>query len=305
MRRAGGENIIRGRLRLLLAAALACLLCLAAATWLLVRNSSLVAVEEVRVVGLSGHYDKNARAAVVEEARAMTTMNFDEQRVREAASQFVDVAGVEVETHLPHRATIRLTVRRPVVVARVSGRTVTLSQSGEVMTPARTTVGLPKIDVPGTIVDGRVSGGRAGEAAHLLGAAPDVLLRRVSSVTWGRLGIVVALRNGPRLYFGDARSAGRKWDGAAAVLAAAASRGAAYLDLRVPGRVALGGLGGAPAPAPTGAAEDPATEPAPAQAPAPAPAPAAEPQTTGEAPPPAPSPTAPQQTGSAGGAAPG
>src|SRR6476619_6439881 len=47
--------------------------------YLLLRNSSLVAVEQVRVVGLNGYYDKQARRAVIAEAEQMTTMNVDEQ----------------------------------------------------------------------------------------------------------------------------------------------------------------------------------------------------------------------------------
>jgi cell division septal protein FtsQ len=307
VQRAAGEGVIRrGRLRLLLIAVPAVLICLSVAGWFSVRNSTLVAVEQVKVVGLAGHYDKNARDAVVAEARSMTTMNFDSQKVREAASQFVDVAGVEVQTHFPHGATIRLAVRRPVLVARVAGRTVTLSQSGEVMTPARSVAGLPRIDSAGTISDGRVSGGHALEAARLLGAAPDVLLRKVATVDWGRLGIVVTLTNGPRLYFGDASSAARKWKDAATVLAAPASRGAAYLDLRVPGRVALGGLGGAPPPAASGATVEGASAVPTEQAPVQSSEPSSSQQTAGEAAPtPAPAPAPTQPPGSVGGAAPG
>lgn len=232
--------------KLALAALLIALL--AAASWLLVRNSSLVEVREVRVIGLSGYYDKDAKAAVINEAEQMTTMNFDDARIAAAAGQFVNVAGVEVQTDFPHAATIRVKVRRPVLVAKIGPRTVTLSQTGEVMQPATAVAGLPKIETSGVLTGDAVKSGRAFEAVQVLGAAPDILLRKVDAVKWGKLGIVIELENGPALYFGDATHAARKWADAATVLASSKSRGAAYLDLRVPGRVALGGLGGAALP---------------------------------------------------------
>ncbi len=243
-----------------LAVALLVLTAVVAGSFLLVRNSSLVAVEKVKIVGLSGYYDKDARAAVTAEAMDMTTWNFDTSRIEEAAGQFVDVAGVEVDTDFPHAATIRIEVRRPVLIARIGGRTVTLAQTGEVINPTHTVAGLPKIDAPGVIRGDRVTSGKAFQAVTVLGAAPDVLLRKVEAVRWGKMGIVVKIKNGPELYFGDSSDARLKWRDAASVLASENSRGASYLDLRVPGRPAVGGLGGAALTQPTAATADVATE---------------------------------------------
>lgn len=288
------------RPRLTAALAVVVLAALTAASWLLVRDSALVEVREVRIVGLSGYYQRDARTAVVDEAMRMTTMNFDSQRIAEAAGQFVDVADVRVTTDFPHAATIHLEVRRPVVIARLNGRTVVLSQTGEVMPLRRAAPGLPRIQASGTIASGHVTGGRALEAARLLGAAPDTLLRKVDSIRWGRMGVVVALSHGPRLYFGDGASAREKWRDAAAVLASSQARGVAYIDLRAPGRPAIGGLGSAPAVEAAGSASaaaaataapdqvqpattTPAQQPAPATTPQQAPiqqAPAAPPTST-------------------------
>lgn len=251
VRARNGRRVAVRRPRLVAAVALAVLLAVLVAGWFALRNSSLVAVREVRVIGLSGYYDRDARAAVVNAATQMTTLNFDEARIEQAAGQFADVESVHVTTNFPHAATIRLDIRRAVVIARLNGSVVALSQHGQVMPLARASAGLPRIQVSSRVVNGRVSGGRALAAAHLLGAAPDVLLRRVDSIMWGRLGIVVKLDDGPNLYFGDADHARAKWRDAAAVLASSAAKGAAYLDLRVPGRPAIGGLGGAPAAAAT------------------------------------------------------
>ncbi|MFT4048649.1 MAG: cell division protein FtsQ/DivIB [Solirubrobacterales bacterium] len=246
--------------RIGLLAALLVLAVVLAGAWLLVRNSSLVAVQQVKIVGLSGYYDKDARAAVVDEAMQMTTMNFDDARVEQAAAQFVDVAGVHVETDFPHGATIRFDVRRPVLIARINGRAVTLSQAGEIINPTHAVAGLPKIETVGRIADDHVVSGRALQAVKVLGAAPDVLLRKVDKIDWGKLGIVVSLRGGPDLYFGTEDDAAAKWRDAATVLASEQSRGAAYLDLRVPGRTAVGGLGGAPLPEATNVSTDSTTD---------------------------------------------
>ena len=48
--------------------------------------------------------------------------------------------------------------------------------------------------------------------------------------------------NGPELVFGDGEQREQKWAAAARVLAEISAQGATYLDLRIPGRVAAGGL---------------------------------------------------------------
>jgi cell division protein FtsQ len=59
----------------------------------------------------------------------------------------------------------------------------------------------------------------------------------------GPRGLTLDLRNGPDLIFGSGADAPRKWTAAVRVLADPSSEGATYLDLRVPERVAAGGLG--------------------------------------------------------------
>ena len=52
----------------------------------------------------------------------------------------------------------------------------------------------------------------------------------------------MTLKNGPELVFGTDADARAKWLAAARVLAESSAAGATYLDLRIPGRVAAGGL---------------------------------------------------------------
>ena len=50
------------------------------------------------------------------------------------------------------------------------------------------------------------------------------------------------LRDGPELIFGDDSRRRAKWTAAARVLADPEAEGAAYVDVRIPGRPAAGGL---------------------------------------------------------------
>lgn len=241
------------RLQVLIAAIVLLVVC--ASTWLLVRNSSLVAVEEVDIVGLEGFYDRAAREAVTAEAMQMTTMNFDAARIREAAEAFVSIEGVRIVTDLPHSVRIHLDVVRPVVAGKVNGRTVALSKDGEILAGAAGLSMLPSIDVTGVIRGNRVTDGKALGAATVLGAAPDVLLRKVAEVRWGRNGLTLELEKGVLLYFGNSKNARTKWRDATSVLAAPGTAGLSYIDLRAPGRPAVGGLGAAPVTIVPGAAE--------------------------------------------------
>lgn len=249
-----GRCTIGGALRLarkrpsrgqLVTTVFACVLLLAV-SWLLVRNSTLVEVREVRVVGLDGYYDRAARKSVTTEARGMTTMNVDESRLEFAAGEFVDVADVTVDRDYPHGLTIILSVRHPVAAAKIGDRVYAVTGAGLVLQNAKSLSTLPNITVEGVVNDGRIVDPKALESLKLLGVAPDVLLRRVKSLKWGRTGLTLVLDKGVRLIFGNAKNATEKWRAAAAALAAPAAKGAKYIDLRVAERPAIGGLGPAP-----------------------------------------------------------
>ena len=85
---------------------------------------------------------------------------------------------------------------------------------------------------------------RARAAVRVLAAAPRVLHARARRAGFDGRGLVVDLRAGPSLVFGDAGRPRAKWQAAARVLAEPSARGAVYLDVRVPERVAAGGIPG-------------------------------------------------------------
>ena len=97
----------------------------------------------------------------------------------------------------------------------------------------------------------RVGNANTRTALAIAAAAPDDLRRRIDRLWTGPRGMMLALVDGPDLIFGDASDARRKWLAATRVLADPSAAGATYLDVRIPERVAAGGLGPVPEPTPS------------------------------------------------------
>jgi cell division protein FtsQ len=110
---------------------------------------------------------------------------------------------------------------------------------------------VPEIDLRAPVVGERVQDPRLFGALQVAGAAPPALAHRTTSIQWGPRGLSANLESGPPLIFGSSAEAANKWAAAARVLADPSAAGALYLDLRIPGRVAAGGLGPVPEVAPT------------------------------------------------------
>jgi hypothetical protein len=84
--------------------------------------------------------------------------------------------------------------------------------------------------------------GDALEVALVVGAAPPPLRELVAEVAIGPPeGVQVTLRGDIPVYFGGSERADEKWAAAAAVLANPKIDTLTYLDVRVPGRPAIGG----------------------------------------------------------------
>jgi cell division septal protein FtsQ len=75
-------------------------------------------------------------------------------------------------------------------------------------------------------------------ALRVLADAPAPLRRRAAAVTVADGALTIHLHRGPRLIFGNEALLHAKWDAATAVLADRSSRGASYIDLRLPSRPA-------------------------------------------------------------------
>lgn len=214
--------------------------------WLWARDSPLAAVEEVQVSGATTSDEGRIRTALESAARDMTTLHVRRDALEDAVAAYPSVAGLRVRADFPDRLDIEVLEHRPVAALDVDGRRVPVSGAGIVLTGVAADDDLPAIRVAAVPGSGRVEAERARAALAVAAAAPQALLERSERLRWGPKGLAVDLRDGPPLIFGDATDARAKWAGAARVLAEPSAAGATYLDLRVRGRVAAGGVGPVP-----------------------------------------------------------
>jgi cell division protein FtsQ len=212
--------------------------------WLWFRDSSFVAVRQVRVVGIRGPEARAVRAALRDAAVGESTLHVSVGKLRTAVSPYPLVHDLRVQSHFPHALTIVVLPERPVARLSADGHSVAVSAGGKVLTGALHDLRLPMVPVAAVPVGGQATGRRTLAAVRALAAAPAPLRSRVRRARWTSAhGLVIVLRAGPELYFGDAGRMRDKWLAAARVLADPTSRGADYVDVRIPERPAAGGVG--------------------------------------------------------------
>jgi cell division protein FtsQ len=238
----------RPPVRLLVALVLLGALGYGAWTWL--RDSSLAAVRDVEITGATSSEESKVRAALDAAARDMTTLHVRKEALRASVAQYASVAGLEVRSDFPHTLRIRVLEHKPVAVLVSGDREIAASGDGLLLQGVVADGDLPVIKTDAPPVGDRVSNANTRTALAIAAAAPDELLRRIDRLWTGPRGMMLALVDGPDLIFGDASDARRKWLSAARVLADPSAAGATYLDVRIPERVAAGGLGPVPEPTP-------------------------------------------------------
>jgi cell division protein FtsQ len=234
----------RSRRLIRLGLGLAVLSALVTSGWMWLRDSSFVAVRDIQITGVTASDGDRVRSALENAAREMTTLHVREQTLREATASFTSVEDLRVRTDFPHGMTIEVVERRPVAaLAGARGeRRIPVTGSGVLLRGVAAERDLPSLRLRQAAIGPRLTDRRALRALAIASAAPDPLLARSRELEIGSRGVVVALENGPELVFGTDEEAAAKWRAAARVLAETSAQGATYLDLRIPGRVAAGGL---------------------------------------------------------------
>ena len=236
------------------------------------RDSSFVQVEDVTIVGLTGPDAARVRERLKETALDMTTLHLRQDELRRAVEAEPSILAVSATPDFPHQLRIDVTENHPVaaIVIPGSGR-VPIAGNGTLMPGDRGAAPVPEIRIQGVPRTGRagtaaarLTDERATPLVRVAAAAPPALLRRATSIERRKgEGIVVVLKAGPRVIFGDDARLADKWRGAAGVLASTDAQGAAYVDVRLPERPVAGGLkqplpGGGVAPTTSAPAADPA-----------------------------------------------
>jgi cell division protein FtsQ len=209
--------------------------------WL--RDSSLVRVERVQVVGLASAPDAaRLRGRLIAAATGMTTLHVNDGRLRSVVAGAPVVRAIAATPDFPHGLTIRVTENRPVALLSAGGHNVPVAADGTL---------LPGVDMPGplpTVRTGalpthRMGDGPALDRVSVAAAAPPALLPKIASISVqpGK-GYVAQLSSGPAIWLGGLPDLEGKWAAAAAVLAQSSSQGASYVDVRLPERPVAGGV---------------------------------------------------------------
>ena len=258
--RAGSARLPRIPPRLLVAVVLLAALAYGGWTWL--RDSSLAAVRDVEITGSTSSQQPRVRAALDAAARDMTTLHVREGALRDAVAPYSSVAAIEVRADFPHPLKIHVVEHTPVAVLVSGDREIAASGDGLLLRGVVADGDLPVIRMDAPPAGERVGNTNTRTALALAAAAPDEIRRRIDRLWTGPRGMMLSLVDGPDVIFGDGSQARDKWFAATRVLADPSAAGATYLDVRIPERVAAGGLGPVPE-APPEATSTPTPVPAP------------------------------------------
>lgn len=214
--------------------------------FMLFRDSSLVAVQQVRISGVGGAQSAAVSEALETAAKRMSTMDYSVGELRAAVARYPVVRSLTASTSFPHRMTIVVSEQPPVAVLSAGGTRAAVAADGVVLGAPPASTALPTLGASVLpAVGAHVSGGRLRSYLTVLGAAPTPLLGLVSGLYTGQQGLTLKMTNGLLVYFGDASRPHAKWDALVTVLIAQGTQGASYVDVRMPERPAAGVPGGA------------------------------------------------------------
>lgn len=217
------------------------------ATWFLwFRDSSVVAIEQIEVVGLEELGGSSEAEEIEEVVRTgvgrMTTLNASDGDLKEDLLPYARVADVRIRPDFPSSATVEVTVRRDGSVLGEGSQALLIADDGTILGPAE---GLED-ELPTLEGERPVSGatrlrGRDLSEALVLGALPAELRPFVTGADSDEVerGVEVEMTNGLTLIFGDDSRAAEKWKAAASVMADPELSGATSIDLSYPDRPAV------------------------------------------------------------------
>jgi cell division protein FtsQ len=208
--------------------------------WL--RDSSMVAVDDVDVVGVTAGEREEIVADLTAAAERMTTLHVDRDRIERVASEYPTISSVNVDPNFPHGMRIEVVERPPTLLVRGGGHDVAAAADGTLLTGVPVAEGeLPVLEVE-EIPGSAALEGEPLEQALIVGAAPDPLRPLIEKIGYSDdYGVEVTLRGAIPVRFGSGAGAREKWAAAAAVLADPKLDALTYLDVRVPERPAAGG----------------------------------------------------------------
>jgi cell division protein FtsQ len=258
---AHGLSFVWARKRLRIAfVAIALAIPLLAGGWLLLRDSSLVSVEHVRIGGVHGADAPAIEAALERAARQMSTLDVQQGKLRAAVASYPIVGDLQVSSSFPHGLRIHVVEQPPVAILSAGGVSTAVAASGIALGTARASEALPTLTSSVQLTPGeRVREPALLDDLAVLGVAPTRLAKQVERAYSGPKGLTLVMHGGLLAYFGDASRPHAKWISLARVLADPGSAGASYVDVRSPERPAAGFPAGVTPPSATGSEAEGAT----------------------------------------------
>jgi cell division protein FtsQ len=208
--------------------------------WL--RDSSLVAVDDVEVVGVTAGEREQIVTELTAVAKQMTTLHVDQDRIEQVASAYPTIKGVSVDPNFPHGMRIEVAERPPRMLVRGGGQEVPVAADGTLLAGVPVAEGeLPVLELDQVPAEGTL-GGEPLEQALVVGAIPEPMRPLIEQIDYtDDYGVEITLRGDIPVRFGSGAGAQEKWAAAAAVLADPKLDALTYVDVRVPERPAAGG----------------------------------------------------------------
>jgi cell division protein FtsQ len=208
-----------------------------------VRDLSLFSVKHVEITGLEGREAPAIRRALRQTAMRMTTLHVRPEELERAVDSFAAVRSVSASADFPRTLHIRVNEYEPVaaLVAR-DGRRAAISNVHTILRTVDSKAALPTVEVSAIPTSGSLEDATARRLVSALAAAPRQLRRLIARAYATAHGLRIRLRKGPLLYFGSPSRLAAKWAAASRVLADEASRGARFIDVRLPERPVAGGF---------------------------------------------------------------
>jgi cell division protein FtsQ len=215
----------------------------AAGYFLWLRDSSLVAIDNVDVVGVTSGDRGEIIGQLTDASESMTTLHVDRAELDSIAAQFPTVASINIDPNFPHGMRIEVTERPPTMVVKVGDQQTPVAADGTLLTGVEVAEDdhLPVLEI-GDPPQGAKLQGVELDQALVVGAAPAELRPLIEQIGFSKeLGVEVNLRGGIPVRFGTGSGATEKWSAVAAVLADPKLTTLSYIDVRVPDRPAVGG----------------------------------------------------------------
>jgi cell division protein FtsQ len=216
---------------------------LTAGYFLYLRDSSLVAVTDVKVEGVKSGDRERIVAALTGAGEEMTTLHVETDRLEAAVATFPTVEAVDADASFPHGLRIEVTERPPATVAQAGDREIPIAADGTLLAgvAASDELDLPVLKLEQLPESGRLEGEPL-EQALVAGATPQELRGLIEGISYTKqYGVEITVEGGIPIRFGPGARAEAKWAAAAAVLADPKLDSLSYVDVRVPERPAAGG----------------------------------------------------------------